>query len=647
MRPQRAAPGVVFDIETCSVLDLRKAGAQRYALDCIPLCIAWRMPGGTGIQTWRTGEPPPAELVEWVRSGGIMHAWNIAFDAAVWAAQLVPLGFPPLPMAQAHCIMARALYWGLPASLDQAGKAMGLVEQKSAAGHALMMRMARPRADGPPPVWWHETEPDRLRQLVEYCAQDVAAEAEAHASIPDLPPDERRMWLLDQAINGRGIRLDLDLVDKMHRATGAASRLLDQRVNELTRGVVPKMSRRAQLLAWLQAHGYVPDNLRRATVQAWLPCATGPEAEGLKLRLDSARTSTAKLASFQAVADPQDHRARGLIQYYGAGRTGRWAGRLCQPHNLPRPTIKRVDLAVDQLAAEVPAEGIELFHEDSPLGIVASCLRGCFVPAPGHLFVVSDLAQIEARVVAWLGGQTDILRVFASGQDVYTFTAHKVGSTSRQFGKLLVLACGFGMGGPKFQATAATFGLDMTEDAALSAVRAWRDANPKIVNLWGAYGMASTKVVGEKGKVTREMGRVGFEYWRGHLLITLPSGRQLVYRDVALEDDPIHGRSGVAYSGVDQKTRQWARVRTYGGKIAENVTQAVARDILAEALSAVEAAGLGPPVLSVHDEIIGEARAEDAAAALAFQLRTLRTAPRWAAGLPVGAEGSIMARYGK
>jgi DNA polymerase len=638
---------VVFDIETCSTLDLRKAGAQRYALDCIPLCIAWRMPRDNGIQTWRTGEPPPAELVEWVRSGGAMHAWNIAFDAAVWAAQLVPLGFPPLPMAQAHCIMARALYWGLPASLDQAGKALGLVQQKSMQGHALMMRMARPRAEGPPPVWWHETEPDRLRLLVDYCAQDVATEAEAHEAIPDLPPTERRIWLLDQTINTRGVMLDLDLVNKMHRATGAAARLLDQRVTELTRGVVTKLSQRAQLLAWLQAHGYVPDDLRRATVLAHLPQATGPEAEGLRLRLDSARTSTAKLASFQAVADPTDGRARGLIQYYGAGRTGRWAGRLCQPHNLPRPTIKRVDLAVDQLAAETPAAGIELFHEDSALGVIASCLRGCFVPRPGHLLVVSDLAQIEARVIAWLAGQTDILRVFASGQDVYTYTAAKVGSQSRQFGKVLTLACGFQMSGPKFRTTAATYGLDMTEDAADSAVAAWREANPDIVKTWYAYGKAADLTVMGQGKFSRTSHRVHFEYWRGHMLITLPSGRQLVYRDVRMEHDPGWGRDSVVYSGVDQRTRQWGPVRSYGGKIAENVTQAVARDILAEALLAVEAAGLSAPVLSVHDEIISEARADMAPAALAFQLRALRTAPRWAAGLPVGAEGSIMPRYGK
>lgn len=214
-------------------------------------------------------------------------------------------------------------------------------------------------------------------------------------------------------------------------------------------------------------------------------------------------------------------------------------------------------------------------------------------------------------------------------------------------GPLIVHNCGFGMAGPKFRATAATYGLDMTEDAALGAVAAWREANPDIVRTWYAYGKAADLTVLGQGKFSRTSHRVHFEWWRGHMLITLPSGRQLVYRDVRMENDPGWQRDSVVYSGVDQRTRQWGPVRSYGGKWAENITQAVARDILADALLAVEAAGLSAPVLSVHDEIISEARADMAPAALAFQLRALRTAPSWAKGLPIGAEGSVMARYGK
>lgn len=640
---RRAPAGVVLDLETCSELDLKRAGAQRYALDCTVLCFAYRIPG-QATQAWQIGAPPPAELLAWIAAGKPVKAWNMPFDWAVWNAQLVPQGFPPIRLEQSHCIMARALYWGLPASLDQAGPALELTHRKDKTGHALMMRMARPRAPG---RWWHEDEPARLAALRDYCVRDVDAEAEADSKIPDLPAREREIWLLDQAINQRGVRLDRELIDRMGEATAAANQALDGKINRLTNGQVPRLSLRGQLLAWLRWQGYAGADLRRETVLEQLPKATGPVAEGLRLRLDSARTSTAKLRSMRAVAHPADDRARGLIQYYGAGRTGRWAGKLSQPHNLPRPTVKRVDLVVDQLLAGEPSEALELFHEDSALGCIASALRGCFVPAPGCVFVVADLAQIEARVIAWLAGQLDVLKVFASGQDIYTYTANKIGSPSRQLGKTLTLACGFQMGPMRFQSAAAAFGLVLPAADAEAAVLAWRRANPRIVALWYDYDRAAREVIAGQSGTSRRVRDVLFELWHGHLLVTLPGGRQLVYRDVRLDPDPLTGRTVITYLGVDQKTRQWGRIKTYGGKFAENFTQAVARDVLAEALLTVDRAGLCRPVLSVHDEIIGEAPRARAADALTHLLAVLRRAPRWAAGLPVGAEGATMLRYGK
>lgn len=648
---------VHFDTETASTADLRKCGAYAYAENpetrCIVLCYAI---GDGPVRTWLEGQPFPAELIAAAKAGARFAAWNVAFDFQIWnqvLARVVP-GLPLLRLEQTECVMARALYWGLPGMLDAAGPALGLGTVKDKAGHALMLRMCRPRAfdERGRPRWWHLEDAAKLAALARYCGTDVAVERLAAKNLPPLPDRERRIWLADQRANARGVALDMALIREMKEVATLARGALDAEMERATGGLVRKTSEAGKLLAHVQAHGYRGADLKRNTILAERASCNAYVRKLLDLRLDAARTSTAKLDAMLACVCA-DGRVRGVVQHYGAGRTGRWAGRLIQPQNFPRPTVKQVREAIKLLLnpALLPAEklaALDLFFGDSPMGVLASCLRGCIVPAAGKRFVVVDFAQIEARVNPWLAGQEDVLDVFRAGQDVYTHTARKIGSDSRQLGKVLVLACGFGMGWSKFQATAAAppYKLAMSDAEAANNVRAWREANAEIVAFWYEAEAAAKAIArGNPGDEVAIRGGITLRRRGGSMFIILPSGRHLVYRRVRLETD-ADGREALTYDGVDQRTRRWGPIRTYGGKLVENIVQAVARDVMADALLELEARGLGH-LLTVHDEDIIEADADVADATLAEVMAVMTTPPAWAAGLPVGADGHVMDRYGK
>jgi DNA polymerase len=338
---------------------------------------------------------------------------------------------------------------------------------------------------------------------------------------------------------------------------------------------------------------------------------------------------------------------RGMLQYYGAIRTGRWAGRLIQLQNLPKGTIKNIDLFVRLIERGLGLDDLAPFA--GGLDIVSSALRSCITARAGHSLFVADFAQIEARVLAWLAGQDDMLDVFRCGIDPYIFAAGQQGSTNRNFGKVLVLALGFGMGWEKFMRVALGYGIVLTEAEAVAAVRIWRKANHNIVYFWRACDRAIAAAARAPGIPVR-VGALIFKLWQGHLVVRLPSGRCLIYREVEVIRDPNRppGEDFVTiyFSGINQYTRKWERVRTWGAKVGENVTQAIARDIMAEAAAhAVFDDGL-PLCLMVHDELIGEAEG-DGAAALDRLLDRMRTPPAWCADLPVAAVGWTGKRYRK
>jgi DNA polymerase len=501
-----------------------------------------------------------------------------------------------------------------------------------------------------PAVWWHETDPVKYDRLQDYCDQDVLVECGIAAMLPPLPDSEQAYWEMDQEINARGVALDTDLIAKLKALAGSAKADANTHIEFLTGGAVKTATDVKGLLAFVQALGYPHPDLGKETIKKRLAedGLSDLEREILETRADAAKTSTAKLDAMLNASSgaPGALRVRGMLQFYGAFRTGRWAGRLVQLQNLPRGTVKKIEQAIEAILNGMPEDLLEAFFGPI-LGLVSSAIRGCLVASRGHELVVADFSQIEARVVAWLAGQQDILDVFESGQDVYVYTARRNGSDDRQLGKVLVLACGFGMSADKFRTTALTYGLKLTPEQAETAVKGWRRANSKIVKFWYDCDRAARSAIegavnGNSQPIT--VGPVQFAMWNGNLLIKLPSGRKLVYRDAEIRD----GKFGpsITYMGVDQYTRQWSRQHTYGGKLVENITQAVARDIMAEAT--LNATDTGIPVeLLVHDEMVAEAPQGVGRQYLDTLLSIMRRRPTWAPDLPVDGAGWFGPRYKK
>jgi DNA polymerase len=345
-----------------------------------------------------------------------------------------------------------------------------------------------------------------------------------------------------------------------------------------------------------------------------------------------------------------DGRVRGQIQYYGASRTGRFAGRLIQVQNFPRPTLPKKDLsrAVSDIKRGYDRDWLDAVY-GQPLDIVAQALRSCIVPGAGKVFVTYDFKQIEARVLAWLAGAHGTLKAFVDGEDVYVREQKRIGLSSRLAGKVVVLACGYQMGPARFQATAKTYGLDLDLNQAKTIVEAWREANPEIVSLWHRVGDTFRQALRTPGPVAvnSKMGFIRRLEPDGKVTIamTLPSGRYLYYRNVRIMPGKYPGGE-LTYNGVDQTTKRWDVIKTYGGKLVENWVQAVARDCLVDAALRIEKLGLGELVVTVHDELVEEVEAGMANARMPLILAEVEKSPDFAPDLPIAAEGGIRTSYG-
>jgi DNA polymerase len=662
---------LTLDVESTSPVDLSSVGAARYWEDPETrlICVCFAIDDGPVVR-WTPGMgAPPAFRDEFGDGFFRVVAHNWLFEYWAWKHRLVAEGWKMPPLWAWDCTMARALYWGLPAALIDVAGALHLSRQIDPDKKARIKRMGRPRTLSPL-TYWDQTEPDRLEELLLDCENDVATERELDKALPALPPAEREIFLIDGEINQRGILVDLSLIDKLQTITNQEQARLNLDMAALTGNRVKSTNQVARIMDELENLGAPVPSLAKADVKAAIEILRlhlhGQTHNGniarkiLECRQEAAKASTAKLKSMRAFACA-DGRARGMFQYGGAGRTLRWAGRGPQPQNFPRGTVKFLDtifmlieqghITIDELRALVPAPLMD---------VVASMLRGGFVAEPGHVLVSGDLSQIEARVVAWLAGQDDILSVFARGDDVYTYTAGLLGSDNRQFGKVLVLACGFGMGWQKFQETAATYGVILSDEEAQDAVAGWRTNNTRIVDFWWEIDRAFKLVANSPHGTAVQAGRfITIRKTRKAVRISLPSGRELTYQNTEIVRDPDTGRDEITFMGVDPKTKKWSRQRTYGGKLVENITQAVARDVMRDAMITLHRQRGNAPharvppmrvpqlIGTVHDELIGEAPEQHAVAALTLMLAAMRTTPTWAPGLPVAAEGWTGKRYRK
>lgn len=648
-----------LDFETESTADLKRTGAWVYSRDPRTQVRVmaywfsdWAHPG-----VWKRGDPFPQEVIDHVLDDGEIHGWNVLFEFCVWNNVLTRdhPNVPPLRLEQCVDTMAAAAYWGLPLSLDRAGPALGSPHVKDKAGHGLMLRMSRPRRLCPltgDPEWWADSDPFKLNQLIDYCWQDVRTEAWISDHVPPLPIVERATWLMDARMNLRGIMIDRPLIQRFLAITDQEVASLSRLMHEKTGGAVKSVTEVAKLTRWVRDQGVTIEGLAKDDIVELLNDPTLPAhvREVVQIRREAAKTSTAKLRAMLDAADTDD-RVRGSAVYYGANRTGRWAGRLIQIQNFPRGQ-KGLDpkTVIDLVNAGVMGEALAFLVGFPVLDCVSAALRGCLVAAPGNELVSCDYSAVEARVIAWLAGQVDILDVFARGDDVYVFTANRIGSKDRQLGKVAVLGLGFGMGHEKFVATAKTYGLTLTLEFAKSVVQAWRGANDKIVSFWYDLERACVAAL-EHPSLTFRAGvndcleiRMAKGKLAGALLIILPSGRHLVYRNARLEWHD--GKRSIVYDGINQYTRKWEPLRTYGGKLAENVTQAVARDLMRDALLAAENDNF-EPVATVHDEGVIEIQAARAERAYRRMRATMSQAPQWAPGLPLDGAGWHGTRYRK
>lgn len=684
-----------IDFETRSALDLRKTGVYPYARhpSTDVWCMAWAFddeePGLYVPQEGRA-EGGVLRFLEHVEAGGEVRAFNAQFERVIWNEILVPrYGFPPLTIEQTHCTAAEAAAMALPRGLGQAAQVLGLPTQKDDDGRRLILQMSKPRRPrkGEPEdalLWWDDTE--RLEKLYDYCRQDVRTERAVAKVIRRLSPAERAVYCLDQRVNDRGVRVDLDLVRAARRVVDRGIAIGNTELHEITSGAVDAVTKIADLKRWFRENGLEVDSLSKDIVRDLLAdeeSQLDPVVQrALVIRRETGKSSTSKLEAFiHATCD--DSRARGLYLYHGAS-PGRWTGKLIQSQNFPRPVIKDIERYIPGVLG---GEYTLIDMEQPPVMVVSDMLRSMFTASPGSILRAGDYAQIEARILAWIAEQEDLLQLFADGGRVYEAMAAAIygvpvesidkDSPERRIGKNAILGAGYQMGADRFaEQVQEQTGIVLPrgerdedgkllpgeEDLAARAIGAYRRKNARIKQFWGDINAAAIEAVMEPGEVVSVGRRESIKYIRKgqYLWCRLPGGRFLCYalpemrkvlapwgREKKERGEPVTATDFVVsltYVGVDSMTKQWRRQPTYGGHLTENVVQAMARDLLAGAMLRLEMTGY-PVVMHTHDEVVCDVP-EGVGSQEEF-LATMATRPQWAHDIPVKVEGWEGERYRK
>jgi DNA polymerase len=649
-----------IDIESYSGTDLKECGLFKYVEDPAfeVLLIGYSVDGGpvTVIDEMTMTKEDADRHFEFfdmlVSPDFIKYAHNAQFERtclAKWADE-------PMPPEQWRCTMVHALTCGLPASLAAVGEALGLPadKQKDKQGKALIDYFCKPckptKANGGRVRNLPAHDPDKWRLFIEYNRQDVVAEMEIEKRLEQInkvPEREQHLWELDQRINDYGIRVDVPMVEKIVGYDDRRSEELMAEAKQITGLDNPNSL--AQLKGWLAKQGVSVDTLRKDDISELLQMGLTDKARRvLEIRQALGKTSTAKYSKMLDAVNA-DGRLRGILQFYGANRSGRWTGKLVQVHNLARNSLPDLDLAREITAAGDFDELQALYGETS--FIFSELVRTAFIPSDGHRFVVSDFSAIEARVVAWVAGEQWVLDAFKAGEDIYCKTAsmmyhvpvekHGQNAELRQKGKIAVLACGYqgGVGAMRQMDKGGT----IPDEELQSVVDQWREANPKIVKLWRTCELAAKAAIDDH-KLHVIQHNISFAYRGGNLYITLPSGRALVYFGARLKE----GKYGdqIIYKGVNQTTKKWEDTETYGGKLVENIVQGIARDCLAESMTRVALDGY-QIVMHVHDEMIVDVPMGESAQALCLINTLMGTPIDWAPGLPLKGDGYICDFYKK
>jgi DNA polymerase len=639
---------ISIDIETFSDIDLGKCGVYRYAespsFDI--LLFSYSIDDGQiKLIDLASGEKLPEEIINALMDESIIKtAFNANFERVCLMKYLCRvLGKEVyLDPSSWRCSEVQAAMLGLPLHLEGVAQVLQLEEQKMSEGKALIRYFCMPCkptvANGGRTRNLPSDAPEKWEQFKAYNIRDVGVELAIRKKLEKypIPEAEHDLYVLDQKINDRGFQADMNFVMQAITCDRQFSVAATEKAYELTGLENPNSV--AQLKDWLVSRGVEVESLSKKNVQELVGETKGEVKEALKLRLLMAKTSVRKYEALER-AVCSDGRVHGLLQFYGANRTGRWAGRLVQVQNLPQNHLEDLKLARD-LVKEGRFEDIELLFGNTP-GVLSELIRTAFVPKDGHRFIVADFSAIEARVISWLAGEKWRLEVFASHGKIYEAAASMMfhvpieevtkGSPLRQKGKISELACGYGGGVGALKAMGA-LEMGVEEDELQGLIDNWRTANPRIVNFWWEVDKAAITAVKERTK-TRTHGII-FTYQSGMLFVTLPSGRDLVYVKPKLMLNKF-GREGLTYEGIGA-TKKWERIETYGPKIVENIVQATSRDLLADAMLRMDQAGLAI-VAHVHDEVICEVPIGESSVEEICSL--MSRGPKWAQGLPLTADG--------
>jgi DNA polymerase len=686
------------DYETRSAADLRKVGAHVYSMhettDCIVAVYILENTKGELSEPviWYPGMPVPQIVKNVAAFGWTVAGHNSAFEQAIDRGVMGPrYGFPIIPDELCDCTLARAAVQAIPQSLDGACRALGLKYQKDMEGHRLMMRMCKPRKprkfEDPKALLWHEL-PGQIERLTKYCISDVYAEIALGRALRPLSDTERKIWLLDQRLNNRGVQIDTKFVRRARKIAEDTLDRLDNEMKEVTGGLV-KTTTDVENLKELCRMYRVPlrvDTKTRRNGEEYESEAADREAildlldtelpptvrRALELRLEAGKASVKKFERFAAYSSV-DGRARGNVQYHAAS-PGRWAGRGIQLQNLVRAGLTKAEGTFEEVrrdVMELDSEGLEIVY-GPVLDLLSRMLRGSVIAAPGKKLIYGDYSNVEARGCAWASRQDDVVELFAKGGKIYEETGaaifgmtvdevlaghnDKSNPMPRFIGKETVLGCGYGMGVAAFiKNVKKKSRLVLDRAVAEKGIGGWREKNWRNVLYWRELEEAAKSAIGDPGNAYGA-GKVSFRKKGNWLQCRLPSGRILWYRRPTIEaktadlealadgETVPEYRWAIHYWTVHPMTKQWCKVPTWGGKLLQNVIEGICRDFLAGAMLRLDDAGYDV-ILSVHDEVISEVP-EDFGSEDEFK-KLMTMVPEWAGGFPLKAETGSGTRYAK
>ena len=650
-----------IDFETYSEANLKDVGGYEYSVHPSTeiMMLAFRIRGDQHFWMPGMGDEPLAPLFASIAAGEPIHARNAFFEQCIWDNSAVQkMGWPVVEPTQWRCSMASSAYKALPLGLDECGDAIGVGERKDKSGHTLMMKLSRPKTKFEKGDRGNQSPPEELLRLADYCIQDTVAEAAIADVTGELPAPELDLWHLDQKINMRGVTIDLDLAYRCKKLMMEGQERANLRIVVLTDGLVQSTDKLRDITSWLAVeHDVCMPNMQKATVDETIehwPDLPAAAKEVLELRRDFGKAGVKKVDRMIMCANEGDHRARGLLQYHGA-TTGRWAGRLIQPQNMPRPTfgVRARDFL------DFDYDTLEVIYGSVPEAI-SNLLRGLIIAAKGKKLVSADLAGVEARGLAWLFREEWKLEAFRKcdrgegpnayclfGEKIFGRPVSKADKVEYATGKVGELAFGYqgGLG-----AWLAFDSSGKHTDKQINGYKDdWRELHPRIVEGWKQINRAFIVAVDERREVS--FGRITFGVEGDWGYCILPSERKIWYYKprIEMQETPwgtdAPGVVFWAYKQTGSGGRSWQRIRAYGGLLVENIIQAMCRDVMVECMWAAEAAGL-PIVLTVHDELVCEVDADDPDA-LNTLLEIMRRPPSFAPDWPAAAEGWEGKRYRK